>query len=288
MSYLDNINSDIFGGCCGTNIIGGDSFDILTASNNNEIEDIINDVNKGGRKTPTKKKRKKKVKSKRKSKKRSRKKKSRRKSTKRSRRKSTKRSRRKTKNAKRSRRKSTKRSGQKSSKRSRRKGSRRSKRKSARRSRSRGGRRYYKGGDVKNGVFGDFFNHDNIVHLRCMNDYKVINMPDGRMNMKFIHPKFRMGGLLLYHQPRCPYCRDMHPIFSQLATKLTGKIPIGAIDCSDVGSKNDLLADFYKISVVPKITFYAGHDKEKYIDYSGGRNINEILEFIAKLNYFLK
>ena len=105
----------------------------------------------------------------------------------------------------------------------------------------------------------------------------------GKVNLKLTHPEFKdRDGFILYYSPTCPHCIRFKPTLIELAKRLNGALSIGTIDCTDTINGNNLLADFYNISGFPMLKFY-NHVTGEYIDYTGGRNVNDMLAFLCKV-----
>lgn len=123
----------------------------------------------------------------------------------------------------------------------------------------------------------------NIVQLKLLKDYKLIGENSKNPFLKLINPAFRnKDGYIIYYSPTCPHCVNFAPTVSKLAKQLKGKMSVGTVDCTDTINKNNILGDFFSISGFPTIKFYDSSSQE-YIDYSGGRNINDLLDFVCRV-----
>ena len=115
-----------------------------------------------------------------------------------------------------------------------------------------------------------------------MKDYSL-NDNGKNIALNLINPAFKnKDGFIVYYSPTCPHCVNFAPTVNTLADQLKKTMNVGAIDCSDVIHGNDLLADFFNISGYPTIKFYNSVSGE-YIDYTGGRNVEDMLSFICKV-----
>lgn len=126
-------------------------------------------------------------------------------------------------------------------------------------------------------------NSNNIFELSLVHDYVMDEKSNGDIDLKLTHNAFKdKDGFILYYMPTCPHCINMVPTISSLAKRLKGSCAIGAINCSDSVVGNDLLSDFFNISAIPKLKFY-NHISGEYIDYTGGRTVEDILTFLCKV-----
>jgi thiol-disulfide isomerase/thioredoxin len=106
---------------------------------------------------------------------------------------------------------------------------------------------------------------------------------DGKVNLKLNNPYFRnKDGFILYYSPNCPHCVNFAPTYKELARRLKGACALGTVNCNDTLNGSNLLADFMSISGLPTLKFY-NHLSGEYIDYTGGRTVVELLEFLCKV-----
>lgn len=128
-----------------------------------------------------------------------------------------------------------------------------------------------------------FANIKDIVELKLIKDYVALeDSKSGNINLQLINDHFmNKNGLIMFYSPACPHCKDMLPKFKQLGEILKGSFPLGAINCVDAPSGNDLLGDYFKIAAYPTIKYY---NNGKYTDYSGGRNVKDFLNYLCKTN----
>ena len=120
-----------------------------------------------------------------------------------------------------------------------------------------------------------FVNDENIINL-VKKDFKIKNNKIKLINKKFHKKKT----LLLFYAPWCSHCKEMIPIWEEVADLFKNIIMIGAINCDDIYNDNDSLKISFGIKYYPVV---------KYIDESGViedvdqlLNKNDILYFLYK------
>jgi len=121
-----------------------------------------------------------------------------------------------------------------------------------------------------------------IVELKMVKDYVALENDNGDPNLQLIHERFQnKDGLILLYSPTCPWCKKMVPAFTQLSQIVKDQFPLGAINCLDDSNGNDILGDYFRVSGYPTIKYYKNG---KYIDYTGGREVKDFLNFLCKTN----
>jgi thiol-disulfide isomerase/thioredoxin len=121
-----------------------------------------------------------------------------------------------------------------------------------------------------------------IIELKLINDYVSLNNDNGDPNLQLINERFQnKNGFILFYSPSCGYCKQMAPEWKKLSSIVKDKIPVAAINCMDSNGGNDLLADYFRISGYPTIKYYKDG---KYIDYTGGRDTKQLLNYLCKAN----
>ena len=119
---------------------------------------------------------------------------------------------------------------------------------------------------------------DDLIRLTLMKDVLPIE-GNGKIKMQITNKDFAdKGGLIMFHTPDCMNCVRFMPQYYQLAKMLRGQCPVGTVDCLDKMSGNKILADYLGIRGYPEIKYY---NKGKFIDYSGGDSLKELLSFIC-------
>ncbi|KAG9301226.1 hypothetical protein G9A89_012609 [Geosiphon pyriformis] len=78
-----------------------------------------------------------------------------------------------------------------------------------------------------------------------------------------------------FFAPWCPHCKDLAPIWEELAGKLKGEINVGSVDCTLEGD----LCSRYEIRGYPTLKLFMGKD---IIEYKGSRKLPELLNFAEK------
>jgi hypothetical protein len=128
-------------------------------------------------------------------------------------------------------------------------------------------------------IFGEA---DGIVELKLINDYVMkprgLDKVDLELANKVYLNKNRTGMIMMY-DPKCPHCKTLSDPYKQIAGMLQDSMFMGAINCMDLFHKNDLLANYLKIEHVPVLRLYNG---SKFIDYTGGINMKDVLMWAAK------
>ena len=133
-----------------------------------------------------------------------------------------------------------------------------------------------------NSLFGGL-TASNIYELTLVNDYLMRDVKQGEIDLKLAHPAFKdRDGFILYYSPTCPHCIRFKPTMLELAKRLKGSLAIGTVNCNDAVHGNSLLSDFFNISKLPTMKFYNSVNGE-YIDYTGGRTIEDMLTFLCKV-----
>lgn len=83
--------------------------------------------------------------------------------------------------------------------------------------------------------------------------------------------------LVEFFAPWCGHCKNLAPHWAEAATKLKGKVKLGALDATVHTSK----ASSYGIQGYPTIKFFAPgkKDSDSVSDYDGGRTANDIVNW---------
>lgn len=131
---------------------------------------------------------------------------------------------------------------------------------------------------------GNLFGGDpNIFELSLVHDYILNEKADGDVDLKLSHPAVKdKDGFIIFYSPSCPHCVNFAPTLQKLSKRLKGSCAIGTVNCNDSIHGNQLLADFYNVSGIPTIKFY-NHITGEYIDYTGGRTVEDMLAFLCKV-----
>ena len=80
--------------------------------------------------------------------------------------------------------------------------------------------------------------------------------------------------LVEFYAPWCGHCKNLKPEWEQAATKLKGKVHVGAVDCTS----HESLCGQFGVQGFPTIKFF-GSQKQEPEDYSGGRDAASIVAF---------
>lgn len=124
-----------------------------------------------------------------------------------------------------------------------------------------------------------------ITELTVVNDFTREEAGNGgrsnNMAYRLVNQAFRdNGGVLIFYNPACPHCHNFKPAARELASKLNGVVPVGAINVEDFGMGNNLLADAIKLDGVPRIVF-AKDDRFEYYK-AGDRNPDNIIRGLCE------
>lgn len=82
-----------------------------------------------------------------------------------------------------------------------------------------------------------------------------------------------------FYAPWCGHCKQLAPEWEKAATELKGTVKLAKVDTTVEKS----LGEKYEIKGFPTLKVFPPFDKEKPVDYSGGRTAPEIVE--AALEY---
>ena len=122
-----------------------------------------------------------------------------------------------------------------------------------------------------------------IFELSLVHDFIMSEKSSGDVDLKLSHNAFKdKDGFIIYYSPTCPHCVNFAPTIVELAKRLKGACSVGTINCSDSILGNNLLGDFFNISGLPTVKFY-NHITGEYIDYRGGKTIEDMLTFLCKV-----
>lgn len=117
-----------------------------------------------------------------------------------------------------------------------------------------------------------------------MEDFLISNNNNsGESSIKLSNKAFQdRDGFIVYYSPKCPHCVKFAPTLKELANKVKRTLSIGTVNCDNVIQGNNILADLYNISYLPMIKYY-NHLTGEFIDYTGGRQINELLTWLCQV-----
>ena len=84
----------------------------------------------------------------------------------------------------------------------------------------------------------------------------------------------------LYYADWCGHCKNFKPEWKNFEenSQFKDKINIKSIDCTD----NTQVVKENKVEGFPTVRFHPVENKKKYIEYTGGRDFNNLEEFVKK------
>jgi protein disulfide-isomerase A6 len=86
--------------------------------------------------------------------------------------------------------------------------------------------------------------------------------------------------LVEFYAPWCGHCKTLAPEWEKAATELKGKVKFAKVDAT----VEKPLAEKYEVKGFPAIKVFAPFDKEKVIEYQGGRTAPDIIETALELH----
>ena len=117
------------------------------------------------------------------------------------------------------------------------------------------------------------------VELKLLKDFVLHNTNGKLSHLELVNKGFdKKKGFIIFFSESCPHCKSFMPTILNLSK--SAEAGIGMINVDDVGSGNNILADFFKITGVPMIKFYDGNT---YLDYEGPRTVNDMLKFATSI-----
>ena len=135
------------------------------------------------------------------------------------------------------------------------------------------------------GGYTDLFSTEkgsNVVEIKMPSGFQILDNKAKDVKVQFIQPEFRgKNGLVMFYAPWCPHCQNMASTWLELANVTKGLYPVGAVNCDDSGSGNNLLSDYFKVAGYPTIKIWNGSE---FTDYSGGRELKDFLQFLCTSN----
>merc|ERR1719493_668533 len=101
----------------------------------------------------------------------------------------------------------------------------------------------------------------------------VVELTDGNFRKKVLMEK-ETGWLVEFYAPWCGHCKNLAPAWADAATKLKGKMNLGALDATQHGST----AQEYGVQGYPTIKYFAPGSSEPE-EYDGGRTADAIVKW---------
>lgn len=83
--------------------------------------------------------------------------------------------------------------------------------------------------------------------------------------------------LIKFYAPWCRHCQKLAPVLDEAATRLSGKLAIGKVDCV----KEKSLCDKNNVAYFPTLKYYR---HSKFEEYFGAKDVDSIAEFVDKMN----
>jgi len=105
----------------------------------------------------------------------------------------------------------------------------------------------------------------------------VIELTDSNFNSKVLQSEDLW--LVEFYAPWCGHCKNLEPVWAEVATELKGKVKVGALDAT----VNTEMAQKYGVKGFPTIkVFNAGKKDGKAEDYGGGRSKADFVTFATE------
>merc|ERR1712013_678310 len=101
----------------------------------------------------------------------------------------------------------------------------------------------------------------------------VVELTDGNFRKEVLMEK-ETGWLVEFYAPWCGHCKNLAPAWADAATKLKGKMNLGALDATQHGST----AQEYGVQGYPTIKYFAPGSSEPE-EYDGGRTADAIVKW---------
>jgi len=102
----------------------------------------------------------------------------------------------------------------------------------------------------------------------------VVELTDGNFKKKVVHNKAETGWLVEFYAPWCGHCKSLSAPWAEAATKLKGKMSLGALDATQHGST----AQEFGVQGYPSIKYFAPGASEPE-EYDGGRTADAIVRW---------
>ena len=113
--------------------------------------------------------------------------------------------------------------------------------------------------------------------IELQNDFFIRKKKDIILNKNYRGGNLR--GLILFYTPWCQSCEEIKYKWSEIALLFKNRFFIGAYNVENESTENDILRNELKITKYPTIKYIGKNGKIH--DYSGTRNINDIVHFIC-------
>lgn len=102
----------------------------------------------------------------------------------------------------------------------------------------------------------------------------------------FLNKNSNMSGgkakpsMKLYYAEWCGHCQNFKPEWENFEnnSKFKNKINIKSVDCTD----NSKVVNENQVEGFPTVRYYPVENKEKYIEYTGGRTFNDLEAFVGE------
>jgi protein disulfide-isomerase-like protein len=83
-----------------------------------------------------------------------------------------------------------------------------------------------------------------------------------------------------FYAPWCGHCRQLAPAWAELSTKLSGKMNVASVDCTDPSSK--AVCSRFAVAGFPTLYFFNGG---KYYPYDQARDVDTMEQFCLSDSY---
>jgi len=100
----------------------------------------------------------------------------------------------------------------------------------------------------------------------------VVELTESNFRKKVLNSE--LGWLVEFYAPWCGHCKTLAPVWAEAASKLKGKMMLGALDATQHGS----IGQEYGVQGYPTIKYFAPGSSEPE-EYNGGRTTGDIIKW---------
>mmetsp|Transcript_20387 Transcript_20387/g.36576 ORF Transcript_20387/g.36576 Transcript_20387/m.36576 type:complete len:465 (-) Transcript_20387:700-2094(-) len=106
----------------------------------------------------------------------------------------------------------------------------------------------------------------------------VINLDSSSFQKKVLTAKSNEFWFVEFYAPWCRHCKDLRPIWSEAASRLKGRVSLGAVDCT--AAANGDLCSRVGVEGYPTLKLFRGGNAEPE-DFKGSRDADAIVQFAS-------